>query len=72
MLQATDTKHTQWYIIRSDDKKKARLNCIRNPLDLIPYRRTLRDKVELLARKNKGKDDDQAALKGSHFIPEKY
>ena len=72
MLEATDTKHAPWYIIRSDDKKKARLNCIRHFLSLIPYRRTSREKVKLPARKNKGSYDDQATLKGRHFIPEKY
>jgi len=29
MLKATDTKWAPWYILRSDDKKRARLNCIR-------------------------------------------
>src|SRR5437588_352505 len=28
MLEATDTKHAPWYILRSDDKKRARLNCL--------------------------------------------
>src|SRR5437870_1721186 len=32
MLAATDTKHAPWYILRSDDKKRARLNCIRHIL----------------------------------------
>jgi len=72
MLKATDTKHSPWYIIRSDDKKSARLNCIRHLLSLIPYRKAPREKVKLPARKNKGSYDDQASLKGRHFIPEKY
>ena len=72
MLEATDTKHAPWYLIRSDDKKKARLNCIRHFLSLIPYRKAPREKVKLPARKNKGSYDDQTSLKGRHFIPEKY
>jgi polyphosphate kinase 2 (PPK2 family) len=28
MLDATDTKHAPWHILRSDDKKRARLNCL--------------------------------------------
>ena len=36
MLDATDTKHAPWYILRSDNKKKARLNCIAHLLKLIP------------------------------------
>ncbi len=72
MLEATDTKHAPWHIIRSDDKKKGRLNCIRHFLSLIPYRKAPRDKVKLPARKDKRTYDDQASLKGRHFIPEKY
>ena len=72
MLEATDSKHAPWYIIRSDDKKKARLNCISHFLSLIPYRKAPREKVKLPPRKNKGSYDDQASLKGRHFIPEKY
>ena len=38
MLEATDTKHAPWYILRSDDKRRARLNCLAHILDLIPYK----------------------------------
>ena len=72
MLEATDTEHAPWYLIRSDDKKRARLNCIRHLLSLIHYRKAPREKVKLPSRKNKGNYDDQASLKGRHFIPEKY
>src|SRR5437667_1355865 len=34
MLKATDTKWAPWYILHSDDKKRARLNCIHHILDL--------------------------------------
>src|SRR3982751_1050817 len=37
MLQATDTDIAPWYIVRSDDKKRARLNCISHLLRQIPY-----------------------------------
>jgi len=72
MLEATDTKHAPWYIVRSDDKKRARLNCIAHLLSLIPYRKVQQEKVELPKRKAKGGYDDQAPLKGRHFVPEKY
>ena len=39
MLKATDTKHAPWHILRSDDKKRARLNCISHLLDQIPYKK---------------------------------
>ncbi|HXZ79064.1 MAG TPA: polyphosphate kinase 2 [Terriglobales bacterium] len=72
MLKATDSKHAPWYIVRSDDKKKARLNCISHFLSLIPYKKVPREKVKLPARENAGHYDDQASLKGRRFIPEKY
>jgi len=72
MLGATDTSWAPWYIVRSDDKKRARLNCISHLLTMIPYRRTPRAPVKLPKRKNKGKYDDQASLKRRHFVPEKY
>lgn len=72
MLEATDTKHAPWYIVRSDDKKRARLNCIAHLLSLIPYEEVPREKVKLPKRSNEGKYDDQASLEGRHFVPEKY
>jgi polyphosphate kinase 2 (PPK2 family) len=72
MLEATDSKHAPWYIVRSDDKKRARLNCISHLLSRIPYGKTPREKVKLPKRKNKDSYDDQATMKGKHFVPEKY
>jgi polyphosphate kinase 2 len=72
MLEATDTEHAPWHIVRSDDKKRARLNCIAHLLSLIPYEEVTRKKVKLPVRSNKGKYDDQAAIEGRKFVPEKY
>jgi len=72
MLRATDTKWAPWYVLRSDDKKRARLNCIRHILDLVPYRKVPRDKIKLPKRSMKGVYDDQASLAGRKFIPQKY
>lgn len=72
MLEATDTEHSPWYLIRSDDKRKARLNCITHFLGLIPYKKTPREKVSLPKRSQKDSYDDQVSLKERRFIPEKY
>jgi polyphosphate kinase 2 len=72
MLKATDTKWAPWHILRSDDKKRARLNCISHLLSLIPYKTMPRKKVRVPDRSHKGAYDDQAALKGRDFVPEKY
>src|SRR6476659_6344648 len=72
MLDATDTPWAPWYILRSDDKKRARLNCRRHILNLIPYKKVPREKIDLPKRSMKGSYDDQAALKGRKFVAEKY
>jgi polyphosphate kinase 2 len=72
MLKLTDTKFAPWYILPSDDKKRARLNCIHHLLKLIPYKKAPREKVKLPDRSMKGAYDDQATLKGRKFVPEKY
>ena len=72
MLKATDTKHAPWYVLRSDDKKRARLNCLTHILNLIPYKKVPHEKVKLPKRSMKGAYDDEAPLKGRKFVPEKY
>jgi len=72
MFKATNSKHAPWYIIRSDDKRRARLNCISHLLKSIPYKRVRRDKVRLPKRSNKGRYNDQAGLRGMSFVPERY
>jgi polyphosphate kinase 2 len=72
MLEATDTKFAPWYIVPSDDKRRARLNCIRHLLSLISYKKVKRKKVKLPKRAKKGAYDDQATLKSKRFIPARY
>ncbi len=72
MLDATDTKWAPWHILRSDDKKRARLNCISHILNSLPYKEVPREKVKLPKRSTKGAYDDQASLLGRKFIAEKY
>ena len=72
MFKATDTKYAPWYILNSDDKKRARLNCIEHLLKLIPYKNVPREKIKLPKRSMKGAYDDQATLKGRRFVRERY
>ena len=72
MLKATHTPHAPWHILRSDDKKRARLNCIRHLLGLIPYKKVPREKVKIPKRSMKHAYNDQATLRGRRFVPEKY
>ncbi len=72
MLEATDTKQAPWHVVRSDDKRRARLNLIAHILKRVPYEDVPQEKVKLPKRPEKGEYDDQAGLKGRHFVPEKY
>jgi polyphosphate kinase 2 len=72
MLDATDTRHAPWHVLRSDDKKRARLNCIRHILEMVPYKPIKRDKVKLPKRSTKGAYDDQATLEHRKFVREVY
>jgi polyphosphate kinase 2 len=72
MFAATDTKHAPWYVLRSDDKRRARLNCIAHILRLVPWKRLPREKIKLPKRSQKHRYDDQASLEGRRFVPEKY
>jgi polyphosphate kinase 2 len=72
MLAATDSKHAPWNLVRSDDKRRARLNCISHLLSLIPYKNVPREKVKLPKRSEKHSYNDQASIKGRRFVPNKY
>jgi polyphosphate kinase 2 len=72
MLKATDTKHAPWHIVRTDDKRRGRLNCISHILSQIPYKKIARKKVKLPKRSNKNSYDDQASLKGRKFVAERF
>jgi polyphosphate kinase 2 len=72
MLEATDSKHAPWHIVRSDDKRRARLNCISHILSSIPFKKLAHAKVKLPKRSNNGKYDDQATLKDRNFAAEQY
>lgn len=72
MLKATSTQHAPWYIIRSDDKRRARLNCIAHLLKSIPYKRIQKDEIKLPKRSNKRRYDDRASLRGMTFVAERY
>jgi polyphosphate kinase len=72
MLEMTDSKHAPWHIVRSDDKKRARLNCISHILRAIPHKKVERDKIQLPKRSNIKKYDDQESLKGRAFVAERY
>jgi len=54
MFEASDTAHAPWHVVRSDDKRRARLNIIAHILDTIPYKEAPREKVKLPDRQKPG------------------
>jgi polyphosphate kinase 2 len=50
MFNYTDTKQSPWYVVDSDEKRRARLNCISHLLSLIPYDNVVPPKIELEPR----------------------
>ena len=72
MLKATDRRETPWEIVRTDDKKRARLNCIAELIKLIPHKAVKHPKVKIPQRSNKHAYDDEASIARRHFVPERF
>ena len=72
MLAATDTDHAPWHLVRSDDKKRARLNVLSHFLSVIPYKAPKRDKIKLPNRDKQDAYDDEATIKDRRWIEEKF
>ena len=71
MFEATDTDIAPWHIVRSDDKRRARLNTIAFLLKQIPHHKVKRDTVRLPRRSQKHAYDDEATLTTRRFV-ERY
>jgi polyphosphate kinase len=72
MLKRTDTRFAPWYIVRSDDKRAARLNTIAHLLSLIPHKKLRQKKIKLPGRSSKRAYDDDASIARRRFVPERY
>ncbi|MBT8146302.1 MAG: polyphosphate kinase 2, partial [Gammaproteobacteria bacterium] len=74
MLTYTDIDQARWYVVNSDDKKRARLNCIAHLLTQIQYSKEPPEKLELPARKaeKRGPEYYRPPLSIQNFVPEIY
>jgi len=72
MFKASSTSLAPWYVIHSDDKKRARLNGIKHILTTIPYKRIKRDKIKLPKRSNKDRYKDDLDLTKVKLVKEVY
>jgi polyphosphate kinase 2 len=72
MFEATDTEFAPWNLVRSDDKRRARLNLIAHFLKQFPYEPIEREKIKMPDRSEKHAYDDQTTLAKRRFIKERY
>jgi polyphosphate kinase 2 (PPK2 family) len=71
MFAHTDIKQAPWYVVNADDKKCARLNCMRHLLSLIPYEDLTPQPVKLPPRKKK-RGYVRPPISDQNFVPEVY
>lgn len=71
MFFYTDTKHSPWWVVEADDKKRARLNCMHHLLTQIPYENLDRDNLQLPDRVIR-KGYVRPPIEEQTFIPEIY
>ena len=70
MFAATDTQQSPWYVVQTDDKERARLNCLSHLLDVVPWKKVPMENVKLPKRQDpKGY---KAPDWNYRWIPEKY
>ena len=72
MLKSTDTRHAPWVLVKSDDKRAARLNIISHLLSAIPHKKVKQDTVKLPKRSNKGAYDDERSIAKRRFVRAVY
>lgn len=70
MFAATDSEYAPWHVVQSDNKRRARLNCISHLLSLIPYKDLPRKKVKLPPRQKS--DGYQPSQHPYRYIPEQF
>ncbi|WP_299549465.1 polyphosphate kinase 2 [Seonamhaeicola sp.] len=71
MFAHTDTKQVPWYVVNSDNKKRARLNCISHVLSKIPHEKMILEPVDLPQLPDK-EAYVRPPMDYQTFIPEKY
>ena len=74
MLVHTDIDQAHWYVVNSDDKKRARLNCIAHLLSVVPHMGAAPAKIKLPKRlpEKRGPDYVRPPLSVQNFVPEIY
>src|SRR5262245_9819319 len=72
MIEATDTEWAPWYVVKSDDKRRARLNLIAHLIDTIPYEKVKVDMPKLPQRKERDKKEQPKTIGYKNVVPNRY
>jgi len=72
MFAHTDIKQAPWYVVESDNKKRARLNCINHLLSMIPYEDVTPNGIELPKRQEPDLNYVRPPMSDQNFVPEKF
>jgi len=71
MFTYTDIKEAPWWVVNADDKKRARLNCIRHLLEQVPYKDLTPKAIDLPPRQ-KDTGYERPPIENQRFVPEVY
>lgn len=71
MFRHTDTKQSPWYVVKADNKKLARLNCISHLLSLIPYQEIPYEPV-ILPPRREHPSYERPPISSQNFVPDRY
>ncbi len=71
MFAHTDIKQAPWYVVNADDKRHARLNCIRHFLTMVPYEDLTPEPIKLPERLE-GVGYVRPPISDQTFVPEFY
>jgi polyphosphate kinase 2 len=72
MMEYTDIPEAPWYQVNGDDKRRARLNCIRHILETVPYRDIIPEPIELELRPPDDEDYKRPPMDKHIYIKDHY
>lgn len=72
MFAHTDIRQAPWYVVDAEDKRRARLNCIRHLLDQIPYRDVRPEPLTLPPRPRRARKVERPPFEAQNFVPDCY
>ena len=72
MFQHTDIKEARWKVVNSDDKRRARLNCISHLLSLVDYADVLPKEPVAFPPRQENIDYERPPMEEQEFVPEIY